>query len=213
MQVETLATTSACAHPTGFWCNAYLKIVSSVCLFAAATPAFGADQNERPARVEIGGPFELLGTGGETVSNTTYLGKWLLVSFGYTFCPDICPMTMALQSDVLDEIGNDAGLLQPLFISVDPARDTPEIVRGFVEAFDPRIVGLTGTPEAIEAVAAAYGAHFKVNKDVDSDEYYTVDHSTYLYLMDPQGAFVRGLRPTDSPEDIAAIIRDAMARH
>lgn len=192
--------------------NSYLPLVFAACLSIYTVLGSATESAEPSARVEIGGAFELVASDGKTVTNETYLGEWLLVTFGYTYCPDVCPMTMMLAADVLDDLGDDAGLIQPMFITVDPARDTPDVMRAFVAALDPRIIGLTGSPEAIEAVANAYRVHFKANRDADADEYYTMEHSTYLYLMDPEGAFVRGFGHGESGESIAAIIKDAIAR-
>jgi protein SCO1/2 len=195
-----------------FCCVDYLGITSTAFVLVAALLAGGAASAESDGTVKIGGAFELVAPDGALVTEATYEGKWLLVFFGYTFCPDVCPIAMTLVSEALDALGDDASLLQPIFISVDPARDTPETLGAFVAAFDPRIVGLTGSVEQIDAVAKAYGVYFKANRNDESDPYYTVDHSSHFYLMDPQGAFVRGLSHTESGESIAAKIKEAIQR-
>ena len=109
--------------------------------------------------VTVGGPFTLTAPDGTTVTDETYRGKWLLVFFGYTSCPDICPTTLSEIAAALELLGPDAAKLQPIFITVDPERDTPEVMGRYTGAFDPRIVGLTGSPQQIAAVAAQYGAY------------------------------------------------------
>jgi protein SCO1/2 len=191
----------------------YLPIVLSTQLFVVVFLAGSAVFAEPRGTVRIGGAFELEAPDGSRVTESTYRGRWLLVFFGYTFCPDVCPMTMTLVAEALEALDDDASRVQPIFITVDPTRDTRDVMGEFVGAFDPRIVGLTGTPDAIEAVADAYGVYVRANRSGDADELYTMDHSTYLYLMDPEGAFVRGLGHSESGESIAAIVRDAIARH
>lgn len=195
-----------------FCCVGYLGITSIAFILVAALLAGGPGSAESDGTVKIGGTFELAAPDGALVTEATYEGQWLLVFFGYTFCPDVCPITMTLASEALDALGADASLVQPIFISVDPARDTPETMGAFVAAFDPRIVGLTGSIEQIDAVAKAYGVYFKANRTGESDPYYTMDHSSHLYLMDPQGAFVRGLSHTETGESIAAKIKEAIQR-
>ncbi len=173
--------------------------VAMVCGMAFTAPA---------QAITIGGPFELTAADGTTVTETTYADKWLLVFFGYTFCPDICPTTLMVIADALEHLGDDADLLQPIFITVDPERDTPEIMGNYAASFDDRIVGLSGTKEQVEAVAAAYGAYYKAQKDDLADPYYSVDHSTYLYIMDPDGKFVRGLDHDTPGPSIAETFRD-----
>ena len=171
---------------------------------------------ERSARaqtpVTIGGPFTLTAADGSAVTDATFRGKWLLVFFGYTFCPDLCPTTLMDIAGALQKLGPDAGRVQALFITVDPERDTPEVMGQYTAAFDPRIAGLTGTREQVDATAAAYGAHSERRKISADDTGYVVDHSTYLYIMDPQGRFVRGLSFDTPSERIAGTLRDLMAR-
>jgi protein SCO1/2 len=163
--------------------------------------------------VTIGGPFTLTSPDGTTVTEQTYRGKWLLVFFGYTSCPDICPTALLEIAAALKRLGPDADQIQPLFITVDPRRDTPAVMRNYTQSFDSRIIGLTGTPQQIAAVAQEYGVYYAAHKsgrpDAEND---IIDHSTYLYLMDSEGKFVRGL-DADTPGDrIAEAVRGAMAK-
>lgn len=164
------------------------------------------------APVTVGGPFALTAPDGTTVTDETYRGKWLLVFFGYTFCPDICPTTLNEIAAALDRLGPDAAKLQPLFITVDPERDTPEVMGQFTAAFDGRIVGLTGSPQQIAAVAREYGAYSAVRNAGAGDKDYLVDHSTYIYLMDPRGKFARGFDAGTPGGSIAVVLLKLMAQ-
>jgi protein SCO1/2 len=150
--------------------------------------------------VTIGGPFSLTAPDGTTVTDETYRGKWLLVYFGYTFCPNTCPTTLLDIATALQKLGPEAAKVQPIFITVDPKRDTPDALAKYTQSFDPRIVGLTGTPTQIATVAHKYGAYYVAHKSGDGANDYTMDHSTYVYVMDPQGKFVQAF-DADSPAD------------
>jgi protein SCO1/2 len=162
--------------------------------------------------VSIGGPFELIAADGARVTDADYRGDWLLIFFGYSFCPDICPTTLSVVAEALDRLGGDAERLRPIFISVDPNRDTPESLGAYVAAIDARLIALTGSPAQIAAVADAYGVHHKSHQVDAADRFYAVDHSTYLYLVDPDGAFVRALNHAASSDEIAAVVRENMQR-
>jgi protein SCO1 len=162
--------------------------------------------------VTIGGPFTLSTPDGTTVTDQTYRGQWLLVYFGYTFCPNSCPTTLLEVATALKKLGLDAVRVQPLFITVDPQRDTPKVMRQYIESFDPRIVGLTGTPQQIAAAAQEYGAYYVRHSTGAGPDDYVVDHSTYLYLMDPQGKFVRAFDSDTSGDRIADALRALIAQ-
>lgn len=139
--------------------------------------------------VQIGGPFTLTDENGRTVTDAEVLSRPSLVYFGYTFCPDVCPTDTVRNAeavDVLEEMGYE---VTPVFISVDPYRDTPEVLKEWTDYIHPRMIGLTGTPEQIADVARAYRTYYKVPED-RSDEYYLVDHMTQTYLMLPGHGFV-----------------------
>jgi protein SCO1/2 len=139
----------------------------------------------------IGGPFALTNQDGKTVRDTDFAGKYRMVYFGYTYCPDVCPMDvqrMAVVMRGLDKTDPElAAKIVPIFISVDTARDTPAVLKQFVAAFDPRIVALTGTPDAIAAAAKAYAVPFTIHKPVAEGTGYLVDHGSITYLMGPNG--------------------------
>jgi protein SCO1 len=162
--------------------------------------------------VTIGGQFTLTAADGAVVTEQTYRGKWLLVFFGFTSCPDTCPTALLDIAAALEKLGPAADKVQPLFITVDPQRDTPVVIGDYTRSFDPRIIGLTGTPEQIAAVAREYGAYYAPRKIGPGPEDYVMDHSSYLYLMDPEGKFVRGF-DADTPGDrLAEVVRDAIVK-
>lgn len=151
----------------------------------------------------IGGSFTLTDEDGRSVTERDVLTKPSLVYFGYTFCPDICPADTGRNAeavDVLEEMGYE---VTPVLISVDPKRDTPEVLKEWTDYIHPRMIGLTGTEEQIDAVAKSYRTYFKV-PDSPGDDYYLVDHMTQTYLMLPEIGFADFFSRDDTPEDIAS---------
>jgi protein SCO1/2 len=159
----------------------------------------------------IGGPFTLVSTDGKSVSDQSYRGKWLLIFFGYTFCPDACPTALTNISAALEKLGPDASNLQPLFVTVDPQRDTSQVMAEYLKSFDPRIVGLSGTQAQIDNVAKEYRIYVARQKSDTDDGNYLVSHSAYVYLMDAKGRFVDVAQGSESGEEIAAWVRKKMA--
>jgi protein SCO1/2 len=182
------------------------NIVFAMALFLSQ-PSWAATSS-----VTIGGPFTLTAPDGTTVTDQTYRGKWLLVYFGYTFCPNTCPMTLNEIATALEKLGADAAELKPLFITVDPQRDTGEVLEQYTQSFDPRIVCLTGSSEQIAAVAKEYGAYWAAHKTGPGAEDYVMDHSSYLYVMDPDGKFVHAFDADTPSDDIADALRELMAQ-
>jgi protein SCO1 len=162
--------------------------------------------------VTIGGPFTLQTPDGTTVTDQTYRGKWLLVYFGYTFCPTTCPTTLMDIATVLDKLGDEAARIQPIFITVDPQRDTPEVMRQYTQSFDPRIIGLSGDQQQIAAVAQAYGVYYTHRKIGPGAEDYVIDHSSYIYLMGPLGGFERGFDADAPTDELTQAVRDLIHR-
>jgi protein SCO1/2 len=164
------------------------------------------------ASVTIGGPWTLVAPDGATVTDQSYGGKWLLVFFGYTSCPNTCPMALYEVAVALEKLGPDAAEVQPLFITVDPQRDTPDVIGEYTRSFDSRIIGLTGNAEQIAAAAKEYGVYYVTHTYGAGAEDRVVDHSSYLYVMDPQGKFVRAF-DADTPGDrIAAKLRELVGQ-
>ncbi|PZP86007.1 MAG: SCO family protein [Azospirillum brasilense] len=146
----------------------------------------------------VGGPFSLTAPDGSTVTDRDLRGKYALVYFGFTHCPDICPTSLLLMQNALDQLGAKGKKVTPVFITLDPERDTPEIVGNYVSNFGDRFVGLTGTPEQIRAAADAYKVYYSKVEDENSALGYIIDHSGFMFLMDPDGKYV-----THFPHSIA----------
>jgi protein SCO1/2 len=153
----------------------------------------------------IGGPFRLTDQNGRTVTDEDLKGRPFLVFFGFTHCPDVCPTTLFEVSEILRQLGADADRVGALFITVDPERDTPETIKDYLSSFDPHLVGLTGDPAAVAAVAKAYRVYFK---KVPLDQGgYTMDHTAIIYLMDKQGRFVSPFSVKRTTETSVADLR------
>jgi protein SCO1 len=146
------------------------------------------DEGELPRVAEIGGPFSLVDHRGKSVTDRDYLGKPTLVFFGFTHCPNVCPTTLFEITNQLKDLGPDADRLNVLFITVDPERDTPEELALYLSSFDPRITGLTGTPENI--LAAEKGYHVYAKKVPLEDGGYTMDHTALIAVMNSKGKYV-----------------------
>ena len=176
-------------------------------LLVGGLAACSADNAPPPSTV--GGPFQMTDQNGRAVDQTILDGKWSAVFFGFTYCPDFCPTTLAALGAAERELGRRAEDFQTVFITVDPERDTPAQIKAYVETegFPRSTIGLTGTPEQVTAVTRAYKAYAK---KVGEGDDYTVDHTTAVYLMDPKGRFVAPIAHGTSPAQVAAEIRDAM---
>ena len=150
---------------------------------------------------DIGGPFTLIDETGKTVTDVDVISKPTLVYFGYTFCPDVCPLDAARNAqavDILEEQGLDVG---QIFITIDPERDTPEVLAEFTDSVHPLLIGLTGSIEQVKAASAAYKTYFK--KQDPAEEYYLMDHTSFTYLMLPKLGFVDFYTREDTAEKIA----------
>jgi protein SCO1/2 len=151
---------------------------------------------------DIGGPFTLQNAAGATVTEKDVITKPSLVYFGYTFCPDVCPLDNARNAeaiDILEERGFD---VTPIFITVDPARDTPDVVGDFAANLHPKMIGLTGTEEQVKAASQAYKTYYR-KQDGDDPDYYLMDHSTFTYLVLPETGFVDFFKRDETAEQIA----------
>jgi protein SCO1/2 len=160
-------------------------------------------------REPIGGPFALVGQDGKPRTDADFRGKLLLVYFGFTYCPDVCPTDLQNIGLALDQLGPAGEKIQPLFITVDPERDTVEHLRDFVPMFHPRLIGLTGNAAAIHAAAEAYRAFYA--KVLLKGDDYTVDHSSFIYVVGADGHYLGFLPPGTSPDRIAEAIRRYVA--
>jgi protein SCO1 len=176
------------------------------------TVALRTDQTSEQSSassVQIGGPFTLIDTRGKVVTDQTYRGKWLLIYFGYTFCPDACPTALNGISVALAKLGPEAKQIQALFITVDPKRDTPNVMAEYLRSFDSRIVGLTGSQVQADTVAKVYRVYVAPLKG--GGDNYLINHTAFLYLMDPQGKFVNVIAGDVSGDQIAEKLRTMMA--
>jgi len=160
--------------------------------------------------ISIGGPFTLEDGSGKPVTDRDFRGKYMLVYFGYTFCPDVCPTTLNAVADAMDKMGPAADRIRPVFITVDPKRDTPAVVKQYAAAFGPSITGLTGTPEEIAAAAKEYRVYYAEHRTGSGPNDYSMDHSSVLYLMGPDGGFIAPVRADLSGDEIAANLKKLM---
>ena len=171
---------------------------------AAPTPA-----PVTAASLTFGGPFSLVDHTGRNVTDRDFHGFFTLVFFGFTMCPDICPTTLQSIASVLQLLGDDGARILPLFVTVDPERDTPATLAGYVTLFDPSIVGLTGTPEQVAQIARAYRVHYR--KADDSSAGYLMEHTAVMFLMAPDGKYLSHIPPDMPPKRVAETIRQHMA--
>ena len=160
--------------------------------------------------VAIGGPFTLTDAKGATVTDVNLKGRYSLIFFGFTHCPDICPLTLQLLTQAIEAAGPDGNAVQPVFISLDPERDTPEAMGAYVASFHPRFMALTGTPEQVKAAAQAYRVYYAkapIKEDGKDTGDYTITHSGYIFLMDRNGKYVTHFDKEATAEQITARLR------
>jgi protein SCO1/2 len=166
---------------------------------------FSHPQSSTSGKALIGGPFSLIDADGKRVTDESYRGRYMLVFFGFTSCPDICPAGLQLISAALDKLGAKADKVTPIFITLDPERDTKEKVGAYVKNFNARLVGLTGTPEEIAQVAKEYRVYYKkVPTEGGGPGAYGLDHSSIIYLMDPNGEYVTHFTPSTQVDELTA---------
>jgi len=160
---------------------------------------------------DVGGPFRLTNQYGERVTAKDFAGRYMMVYFGYTYCPDVCPMTLANMVQALDQLPQDvAEKVVPIFITVDPKRDTVEQLSEYAPLFHPRLIALTGTDAEVKAAARAYRVYFNKVEDGGSGDY-LMDHSSFVYLMGPNGGYVTHFSHSATPDDMAAALKREVA--
>lgn len=158
----------------------------------------------------IGGPFTLTDHNGRQVTEADFKGKPTLIYFGFTYCPDVCPTSLLLMQTAIDQLGKDADKrINMLLITVDPERDTPAVLKDYVGNFGPTILGLTGTPDQVAAVAKAFRVYYSKVEGKDGAPY-LMDHSSIFYLLDRKGRFVRHFTHQSKAEDIAAAVKSLL---
>ena len=184
--------------------------VKAVRMFSAPVPASSGIAIATGA-VKLGGPFALTDQSGKPVTDKDFRGRYMLIYFGYTYCPDVCPTELQAIGRALDQLGPKAERIVPIFITVDPARDTAKEMGQFVKAFYPRMVGLTGTPAEIAKVAKKFRVYYSLGKPSKPGAMdYLVNHTSFLYLMGPDGKFVAIYRGGAGPDAIARELRAAI---
>ena len=195
---------------------AFFLIVSAMVIglwFTGGLPGLGQNKGQSSSTLvgapQIGGPFSLVNHKGERVTDEDYRGKLLLIFFGFVNCPDVCPTEMQTISVAMNELGEQASEVVPLFITVDPERDTPEAMGDFVAAFHPSLVGLTGSEEEIEDVKKKYRVYGQKQEGGDPD-YYLVDHTSFTYLMGRDGELITVFSFGVPAEEIAAKVREEL---
>ncbi len=154
--------------------------------------------------------YTLIDQNGQPVTEATYRGRWVLVFFGFTQCPDVCPTSMTYAADLMEGLGPDAAKLQVAFITIDPERDTPAALKDYLANFDRRIVGLTGTPAQIAAAAKTFNVYYAKRPLEDANDY-AMDHSTAFYLVDPNGKLLRAFALQRGADEMTADLREAMS--
>lgn len=195
----------------------HLSVVFAIVLVAAAVLLFspkkisenghGRITSTVTGEAGIGGAFALTNHKGAAVTDQTYAGKFMLVFFGFTYCPDICPADLLVMKNVMSQLSeNEATQVVPIFITIDPARDTVEQLNGYLSNFHPAIQGLTGTQEQVDAAVKAYRVYAKKVQDEKMTEY-TMDHSAYMYLMGRDGKYITHFQHNEKPELILTEIR------
>ncbi|MBM3566808.1 MAG: SCO family protein [Alphaproteobacteria bacterium] len=191
---------------------AVLVILSVAALAGRHYLGWFADGVEPPKpKIAVGGPFALTDQDGKPRADADFRGKYMLVYFGFTYCPDVCPTALTTMGQALDILGPKGADVVPVFITVDPERDTPEQLKEYVRHFHPRMVGLTGSKDQIAAVAKAYRVYFaKVRQQGAPEDEYTMDHTSIAYLMGPDGTFVVHFSHGTEPAAMAARIRQAL---
>lgn len=199
--IKAIATVSAAVIVAGLGVGTYVVMNASETQCSSSSIAGG--------KAAIGGPFELVKHTGETVTDADVITGPTLVYFGFTYCPDVCPLDTARNAeaiDLLDEMGHD---VTPVFISIDPARDTPDVLADYVEVMHPKMIGLTGTQEQVKAASQAYKTYYRKNGE---GEDYLMDHSTFSYLMGPDGLwefFRRDITAAEMAETVSCFIEQA----
>jgi len=193
----------------GFWFGA----LAAFTLFPAARERLLPSINVRSVgQALVGGPFTLTDHTGKRVTDQDFRGKFLLVFFGFTNCPDVCPTALQVMAAALDKLGPNAARITPVLISVDPAHDTPAVLATYVASFHPRLVGLTGSQAEIDAVAKAYRVYVKKVPDPKSTAGYTMDHSSIIYVMGPDGSYRAHFTHATSPDVMAERLSGLLQR-
>jgi protein SCO1/2 len=179
--------------------------VAAGLLWHAGDSLSGANRVVGQGEASIGGPFSLTDQDGQVRQTADFRGRFMLVYFGYSYCPDICPTSLAVMADALDKLGAEAERVVPIFVTVDPGRDTPRVLKAYLKAFGPRFMGLSGDAKAIAAAARAYRVYYQKRSLKGGG--YAMDHSSHIYLMGPDGNFIALYDETLGPDGLAQALK------
>jgi len=192
--------------------NKFLTIVLALMIVVTSFALFATRQNTQPVpeeistgKANIGGAFILTDQNGERRSDDEFRGKYMMLFFGFTHCPDVCPLALATYTSTLQALGDKASGIVPIFITVDPARDTPSRIKEYLANFDSRIIGLTGTDTQIKDVAALYKTY---HSEPDKDG--MMDHSALIYIMDKNGEYIKHFPHTVSPDELTKALQEVV---
>lgn len=196
--------------------KAVLAAAAALILWAGAVPAEPRRADAArlmselmSGKAEVGGPFTLADQWGKTRSLAEFRGKLVLLYFGYTYCPDVCPTDLAVIGETLRRLGPQAESVQPLFITLDPARDTPEVLREYVAAFHPRFIALRGSEQETERIALRYKVFFEKVKPAKGGAY-LLDHMAFTFLLDRNGGYVAFFPPGTGSDRMATMLRETL---
>jgi protein SCO1/2 len=184
-------------------------VVALIFVVAAAYAGYRAFNPASSGAIAIGGPFNLIDGNGKPVTDQSFHGRWMLVYFGYTHCPDACPTTLNTLAEMMDDLGTAKRNVVPIFISVDPDRDTPGVMKDYVSSFGPEFVGLTGSTQQVSDVEHAYRVYAAKHPTANGD--YDMDHSSIVYVMNPDGQFVSDFSDETKPDAMAKQLKSLMA--
>ena len=183
-----------------------LTVAGMIALFEIGAESEKIAGKLQPVGGSVGGAFTLVDQDGRTVTDKSFADSYTLIYFGFTFCPAICPTELSKMNDALEKMGTAARAIQPVFITIDPERDTQAVMKDYAGLYGERLIGLTGTPEQVKQAANAYKVYYaKVDDPAASD--YTMDHSSYIYFMNPDGTLLHIFRMEDSADDMARIMQ------
>lgn len=193
-----------------------IAFASAMIIIAAAIAAyalmFSPDRVRSTGAALIGGPFSMVKHTGETVTEKSFAGKPMLLFFGFTFCPDVCPTELQVMAQALAQLADKGADIQPILVSVDPARDTPDVLAAYVANFGERFIGLTGSEAQVAAMAATYRVFYKKVENATDPASYQMDHSSIIYLMGADGKFVKHFTYTTDAKILAEGISAALSR-
>jgi cytochrome oxidase Cu insertion factor (SCO1/SenC/PrrC family) len=160
----------------------------------------------------VGGPFTMLNHKGETVTDKDFRGRPMLIFFGFTYCPDICPTTLQVMTAAIKDLGEKGKDIQPILVTIDPARDTPAVLAHYVANFGDNVIGLTGSPEQVKAMATAYRVFYEKRDNKADPSAYLMDHTSIIYLMGDNGKFLKHFSYTTDAKALADGLRLALGR-